>query len=117
MTNVSEANADNTSPTDPLVVKVNKTTLEQFRLLGVDRPWTVIEFAIVALIAFGLKNWYVLAAPLVTHPLLWLAARKDPDLIQCYLKYRKQGDHYEPRQHLYQRINCRPIGFGRGALL
>ena len=111
------ASPDDDHPDNGLAVKVDKTTLEQFRLLGVDRPWTVIEVATVLLIAIGLKNWYVLGAPLVTHPLLWISVRKDPDLIKCYLRYRKQGDYYEPRQFQYQRINCRPKGFGRGALV
>jgi type IV secretion system protein VirB3 len=83
----------------------------------VDRKLTVAEAVVALLFAFGTKNWTLLAAPLVTHPLLWLAVRRDPDLIRCYLRYRRQGDYYEPRQHLNQKINARPEGFGRGTLL
>jgi len=115
--NENPASTGDAGRADPLVIKVDKAMLEQFRLLGVDRQWTLIELAITLLIAFGLRNWFVLAAPLVTHPLLWLVVRKDPDCIRCYLKYRRQGDYYEPRQFLHQRINCRPRGFGRGTLL
>ena len=101
-------------PADPLTVPVGKTLLERFRLLGVDRRWTVIEIAIALLFAFGLRNGTVLAAPVVTHFLLWLACRRDPEQIACYLRYRRQGDHYEPRHHPRQRLYARPLGFARG---
>ena len=99
---------------DPLAARIRKTMLEQFLLLGIDRKWCIAQAAIVITFAAGLRNGWVLLAVLVTHPVLWLAVRRDPDQIRCYVKYGRQGDYYEPRQHTRQKINARPKGFARG---
>ncbi|MGF6411502.1 type IV secretory pathway TrbD component [Paraburkholderia sp. MM5482-R2] len=105
---------DPLDPLDPLAARVRKTMLEQFLLLGIDRKWCIAQGAIVITFAAGLRNGWVLLAVLVTHPVLWLAVRRDPDQIRCYAKYSRQGDYYEPRQLLRQKINARPKGFARG---
>ncbi|WP_343671289.1 VirB3 family type IV secretion system protein [Paraburkholderia heleia] len=99
---------------DPLAARIRKTMLEQFLLLGIDRRWCIAQAAIVVTFAAGMRNAWVLLAVLVTHPVLWLAVRRDPDQIRCYTKYSRQGDYYEPRQLLHQKINARPKGFARG---
>ncbi|WP_342335254.1 VirB3 family type IV secretion system protein [Burkholderia pseudomallei] len=99
---------------DPLAARIRKTMLEQFLLLGIDRRWCIAEVAIVITFAAGMRNAWVLLAVLVTHPVLWLAVRRDPDQIRCYTKYSHQGDYYEPRQQLRQKVNARPKGFARG---
>jgi type IV secretion system protein TrbD len=104
-------------PADPLVVNIRLTMLERFMLLGIDRKWFMGQIAAVAIFAVGLKTPWVLLALLVTHPVLWLMVRKDPDQVNCYFRYSKQGDFYEPRQSVNQRRNTRPIGFGRGTLM
>lgn len=62
-----------------------------------------------------LHNYWLLLAYGPVHLGLWLATRNDPDRVDIYLKYRHQGDYYEPRVHLDAR-NPRPEGFGRGTL-
>jgi type IV secretion system protein VirB3 len=103
-------------PDDPLVARIRKTLLEQFLLFGVDRRWCASEVLIVVTVAAGLRNPWVLLAVLVTHPVLWMAVRSDPNQISCYTKYSRQGDFYEPRQMLHQKLNVRPKGFSRGTL-
>ncbi|MFL9996257.1 VirB3 family type IV secretion system protein [Paraburkholderia sediminicola] len=105
---------DPRDPQDPLAARIRKTMLEPFLLLGIDRKWCIAQGAIVVTFAAGLRNGWVLLAVLVTHPVLWLAVRRDPDQIRCYTKYSRQGDYYEPRQLLRQKINARPKGFARG---
>jgi len=101
---------------DPLVVPIRKTMLEHFLLLRVDRKLTAAELTLVMITAVGLRNpWVVLAFPL-THLILWLVTKGDPDKFNCYLRYSKQGDFYEPRPMLRQIRNARPKGFARGEL-
>jgi type IV secretory pathway TrbD component len=107
----------NETPSNPLVVPVRKTMLEKFLLLGIDRKWCLGQLAIVGVVAAGLRNPYALGGVVISHLVLWLMVRKDPDQVSCYLKYGKQGDFYEPRQSPYQRRNARPQGFGRGVPL
>lgn len=113
---ISADSADK-EPVDPLVVEVKLTMLERFMLLGIDRKWFMGQIAAVGIFAVGLKNPWVLGALLITHPVLWLTVRKDPDQVNCYIRYSKQGDFYEPRQSVNQRRNTRPVGFGRGELI
>ena len=108
--------SENDELNDPLVARIRKTMLEQFLLFGIDRRWCAAEVLIVVSVAAGLRNAWVLLAILVTHPVLWTAVRRDPDQIKCYTKYSQQGDFYEPRQVLHQKLNARPKGFGRGTL-
>ncbi|CAB3770818.1 VirB3 family type IV secretion system protein [Paraburkholderia humisilvae] len=103
--------------TDPFVVNIQQTMLERFMLLGIDRKWFMGQITAVGIFAIGLKNPWVLVAVLVTHPVLWLMVRNDPDQVACYLKYSDQGDFYEPRQSVKQRRNTRPVGFGRRTLM
>ncbi|WP_322101806.1 VirB3 family type IV secretion system protein [Paraburkholderia sp. J41] len=105
---------DPPDPLNPLPARIRKTMLEPFLLLGIDRKWCIAQFAIVITFAAGLRNGWVLLAVGVTHPVLWLAVRRDPDQIRCYVKYSRQGDYYEPRALLRQKINARPKGFARG---
>lgn len=114
-TRAHDSNDHDDSP-DPLAARIRKTMLEQFLLLGIDRKWCIAQAAIVVTFAAGLRNGWVLLAVLITHPVLWLAVRRDPDQIRCYAKYSRQGDFYEPRQILHQKVNARPKGFARGTL-
>ncbi|NIF78119.1 type VI secretion protein [Paraburkholderia sp. Cy-641] len=109
-----DASGEPVDSPDPLAARIRKTMLEPFLLLGIDRKWCIAQGAIVITFAAGLRNGWVLLAVLLTHPVLWLAARRDPDQIRCYVKYSRQGDYYEPRQLLRQKINARPKGFARG---
>ncbi|MDN7669325.1 MULTISPECIES: VirB3 family type IV secretion system protein [Burkholderia] len=109
-----DSRAPTGEPDDPLAARIHKTMLEQFLLLGIDRKWCIAQCAIVITFAAGMRTWWVLLAVLVTHPVLWLAVRRDPDQIRCYTRYSRQGDYYEPRQLLRQKVNARPKGFARG---
>lgn len=101
---------------DSLAVPIRKTMLEKFLMVGIDRKLTAAELAIIVFTAIGLRNPWVLLALPPTHLILWLATKKDPDQFNCYLRYSKQGDFYEPRPMLRQTRNARPKGFARGEL-
>ena len=104
------------TPADSLSVPIRKTMLEKFLMGGIDRKLCAGELAILIFIAVGLRNPWVLLALPPTHLILWLATKRDPDQFNCYLRYSKQGDFYEPRPMLRQTRNARPKGFARGEL-
>lgn len=99
---------------DPTAIRLDKTFLELFLFMGINRKWFLGNVAIVGLFAGFMHTWYYLLAYPPIHLALWLATKKDPDNFNAYLKYRKQYDYYEPRQTTYVNRGARPIGFGRG---
>ena len=96
-----------------LNIQIKKVLLERKRLLAVDRRMLVMLLIMVFLVAIALQNYWILFSAAPGYLSIWLASRRDPDLIDTYLKYRHQADYYEPRQQLLQKRNQRPFGFAR----
>ncbi|UUM22144.1 VirB3 family type IV secretion system protein [Mycoavidus sp. SF9855] len=101
------------SPHPTLHAQVKKVLIERKRLLAVDKRMIVVLVVSVFLVAATLHNYWVLLAALPGYGGMWLAGRRDPDLLDIYLKYRHQAGHYEPRQQLRQTRHQRPLGFAR----
>ncbi|MGT2460245.1 VirB3 family type IV secretion system protein (plasmid) [Cupriavidus basilensis] len=67
-----------------------------------------------ALACFLATSPLPLAAGFLLHGALRWAYRKDPQVIDIYLKYAETADHYQP--HVRERVRGvqRPVGYGRG---
>ncbi|MCW3677845.1 VirB3 family type IV secretion system protein [Burkholderia cenocepacia] len=98
---------------DPTVVDINKNRLEKFFLFWIDRKWCIGEFALFGIFALIARTPWIFALLPFSHFFLWWSVRNDPDQFRAYLRYRKQGDRYEPRQVVAPGENGRPVGFGR----
>lgn len=99
-----------------LSVEIEKSMIEKRQIVQLDYRLVAVFLTLVLLFA-GMFHWYwlLLSYP-VFHGLLWLVCRHDPDMVDVYLRYRRQGRRYVPRQGLRQRRNLRPEGFSRGTL-
>lgn len=97
-----------------LSATVDKTLIEKRRLLGIDRRFAAVLVVTGIIIIAATKNPWLIGGLPIVYLGIWLFTRNDPDLYDVYMRYRKQGDHYEPRAHASQARNLRPEGFGRG---
>lgn len=94
---------------------VNTSILYPMTTLGVD-DWLFLGNCIQALVITAGTYW--LFWPLLSigvHFLLMLVTKLMPNLLECYIKYSKQANRYEPGFSPYQRRGLRPLGFGRKA--
>ena len=99
-----------------LSVELEKSMIEKRQIVALDFRLVAVFLVLVLLFA-GMFHWYWLALVYpVIHAVLWLMVRHDPDMVDVYLAYRRQGRRYVPRQGLRQRRNLRPDGFSRGNL-
>lgn len=92
-----------------------RTSLTEPRLLsGVAFNLFVINLgvAIFMLTTFMLWQWLIVAV--IAHYFFKNMTKNDPDALEVYTKYSKQGDRYEPWPLVDQQHNQRPIGFARG---
>ncbi|WP_321943722.1 VirB3 family type IV secretion system protein [Paraburkholderia tropica] len=102
--------------TAPLEVDVDKELIESRLTLGIDRRFLVMIVMLPFMLSETLHSYWFLVAILPGWTTVWFATRDDVNSMDIYLKYRRQGDVYEPRQVLPQRRNLRPDGFARGQL-
>ncbi|MGE8451108.1 MAG: VirB3 family type IV secretion system protein [Pseudomonadales bacterium] len=68
----------------------------------------------VGLACFLATSPLPLAAGVVMHVVLRWAYRKDPQVIDIYLKYAETADHYQPYVRDRFKGAQRPVGYGRG---
>lgn len=83
-------------------------------LAGVDfKLFTInVAVAVFMLATFHLWQWLILTV--IAHYFFKNMTKNDPDALEVYTKYSKQGDRYEPWPLVDQQHNQRPVGFARG---
>jgi type IV secretion system protein TrbD len=105
----------NTNDSPDLTRRVRKQMLERFVIFGVPRRLVGIYSAFVIVPAIVTRDGWLLLAVVPAHLIAWLLTKKDPEKFETYLRYRSQGDRYQPRD-LFAKGNARPRGFGREGL-
>jgi type IV secretory pathway VirB3-like protein len=95
---------------------VNTAILHPMTTLGVD-DW-LFTFNVLQCMYIGVatrwSGWLIVSV--VFHFLLMLVTKLKPNLIDCYMKYSRQANRYDPYPSINQRRGLRPVGFGRGVL-
>lgn len=83
---------------------------------GVDVKFLVINAAVTIFFLVSLKVWAWLAMTFLIHQVLKMVSARDPNALNVYIEYSKQGSRYEPWADPNCKRNARPEGFGGGAL-
>jgi len=99
-----------------LSFEIEKDLIEQKKLLGIDRRIAAAMVIFVALISIVTHFYWIGLAVIPMWLAIWFGTRSDPNMVDIYLRYAKQGSQYESIQKIPQRRNLRPEGFARGTL-
>lgn len=85
-------------------------------LAGAEKSLAAANLAITLafVMAVGIWQW-ALVGPVVHAFLVWLTKR-DPLSRKIYIRYRRQGDRYDPWPATGGQFNPRPRGFCQGVL-
>ena len=84
------------------------------KMLGVERRLANWNAALLVIFVISMRLPWMAVVNVAVHAFLgWLTTRH-PDLLDQYLRYRRQADYYRSWVSLRgQRYNRRPAGFGR----
>lgn len=101
---------------DPLWFELEKNLIEQKQLFGIDRRVAAVLLILVGIMTVVTRFYWLGLSIMPAWLAIWFFTRNDPNMIDVYLRYAKQGHAYESIQKLPQRRNLRPEGFARGVL-
>jgi type IV secretion system protein VirB3 len=95
---------------------VNVAILHPMTTLGVDDWLFTLNLLQCMYIGAATRwsGWLIVSVGF--HFGLMLVTKLKPNLIDCYLKYSRQANRYDPYPNINQRRGLRPVGFGRGVL-
>jgi len=80
---------------------------------GVEEPLLVANIGVLAILAFGVGQYWFIAVSILFHFVLRGVSKRDPVAGKIYLRFARQADIYVPWPVLGQKRGFRPEGFGR----
>lgn len=81
---------------DGFQVPVCQGLVKPITILGVSREAMILNVATAAIFVLSLRLYYLFWVFFITHYLLFRACKKDPEVINIFLKkYIRQLDYYE----------------------
>jgi type IV secretory pathway TrbD component len=95
---------------------VARVLTEPCLILGVEKPFAIVNFTLAMVIGGELHLWGFLLINLVVHLTLRRITRRDPFARQIYIRYNLQGDRYSPWIQSRLRQGRRPFDAFLGAL-
>jgi type IV secretory pathway TrbD component len=95
---------------------VARVLTEPCLILGVEKPFAIVNFTLAMVIGGELHLWGFLLINLLVHLTLRQVTKRDPFARQIYIRYNLQGDGYEPWIHSRLIQGRRPIGIASGVL-
>ena len=93
--------------------KLSASFTEPRSLAGVAFKLFVINVAVAAFMLITFKLWQWLILSVIAHFFFKNMTKNDPDALEVYTRYSKQGDRYEPWPLVDQQYGQRPVGFAR----
>ena len=79
---------------DLTFIPVCKALIKPSTILGVSREAMILNCTLAVLFIYGLKLWYTFPLFFITHYLLLLVCKKDPQIVMIYFKdFIKQQDY------------------------
>ena len=98
---------------EPAVARV---LTEPCLILGVEKPFAIVNFTLAMVIGGELHLWGFLLINLAVHLTLRRITRRDPFARQIYIRYNLQGDRYMPWIQSRLRQGRRPFDAALGVL-
>jgi type IV secretory pathway TrbD component len=81
---------------DRRLTPVAQVLTEPCLIMGVEKPFAIVNFTLAMVIAGELHLFGFLLVSLAVHAVLRHATRRDPFTRRVYIRYNLQGDRYEP---------------------
>lgn len=81
---------------EDLAIPTCQGLLKTTTILGISREAMILNVTTAICFVWAMKLWYMLPLFIVIHYLLFLACKKDPEVINIFCKfYIRQLDYYE----------------------
>jgi len=95
---------------------VARVLTEPCLILGVEKPFAIVNFTLAMVIGGELHLWGFLFINLAVHFTLRRITRGDPFARQIYIRYNLQADRYFPWIQSRLRQGARPFGLSHGVM-